>query len=173
MTYFFETYGCQMNIAESAAVEQLLIARGWTKASDAQFADMVIINTCSVRASAESRIIGRLGYFTGLKAVREKRPHAKTRKMEEAAAYVKDGPIPLTLVVMGCMAQRLLDSLKKDWPAIDYVVGTFAKNKFGDIISAAENSSQAQKRPAVTGPNFLRPRRPCNRSFSCCGESSP
>lgn len=148
MTYFFETYGCQMNIAESAAVEQLLIARGWTKASDAQFADMVIINTCSVRASAESRIIGRLGYFTGLKAVREKRPHAKTRKMEEAAAYVKDGPIPLTLVVMGCMAERLLDSLKKDWPAIDYVVGTFAKNKFGDIISAAENLSQGQKSAA-------------------------
>lgn len=148
MTYFFETYGCQMNIAESAAVEQLLIARGWTKASDAQFADMVIINTCSVRASAESRIIGRLGYFTGLKAVREKRPHAKTRKMEEAAAYVKDGPIPLTLVVMGCMAERLLDSLKKDWPAIDYVVGTFAKNKFGDIISAAENLSQGQKAAA-------------------------
>ena len=141
MTYFFETYGCQMNIAESAAVEQLLIARGWTKANDAQFADMVIINTCSVRASAESRIIGRLGYFTGLKAVREKRPHAKTRKMEEAAAYVKDGPIPLTLVVMGCMAQRLLDSLKKDWPAIDYVVGTFAKNKFGDIITAAQNAA--------------------------------
>ena len=128
-----------MNIAESAAVEQLLIARGWTKASDAQFADMVIINTCSVRASAESRIIGRLGYFTGLKAVREKRPHAKTRKMEEAAEYVKNGPIPLTLVVMGCMAQRLLDSLKKDWPAIDYVVGTFAKNKFGDIITAAQD----------------------------------
>lgn len=148
MTYFFETYGCQMNIAESAAVEQLLIARGWTKASDAQFADMVIINTCSVRASAESRIIGRLGYFTGLKAVREKRPHAKTRKMEAAAEYVKNGPIPLTLVVMGCMAQRLLDSLKKDWPAIDYVVGTFAKNKFGDIISAAENSSQGQKAAA-------------------------
>lgn len=148
MTYFFETYGCQMNIAESAAVEQLLIARGWTKASDAQFADMVIINTCSVRASAESRIIGRLGYFTGLKAVREKRPHAKTRKMEAAAEYVKNGPIPLTLVVMGCMAQRLLDSLKKDWPAIDYVVGTFAKNKFGDIISAAENSSQAQEAAA-------------------------
>ena len=142
MTYFFETYGCQMNIAESASVEQLLIARGWTKASEAQFADMVIINTCSVRASAESRIIGRLGYFTGLKSVREKRPHAKTRKMEAAAEYVKNGPIPLTLVVMGCMAQRLLDSLKKDWPAIDYVVGTFAKKNFGDIISAAENASQ-------------------------------
>ena len=157
MTYFFETYGCQMNIAESAAVEQLLIARGWTKADDAQFADMVIINTCSVRASAESRIIGRLGYFTGLKAVREKRPHAKTRKMEAAAQYVKDGAKPLVLVVMGCMAERLLESLKKDWPAIDYVVGTFAKKNFGDIIAAAQESlenfsanknlSQDQKAP--------------------------
>ncbi|MBR5097473.1 MAG: tRNA (N6-isopentenyl adenosine(37)-C2)-methylthiotransferase MiaB [Treponema sp.] len=140
MTYFFETYGCQMNIAESASVEQLLIARGWTKASEAQFADMVIINTCSVRASAESRIIGRLGYFTGLKAVREKRPNAKTRKMEAAAEFVKDGPKPLVLVVMGCMAERLLDSLKKDWPAIDYVVGTFAKKNFGDIIAAAQDT---------------------------------
>lgn len=146
MTYFFETYGCQMNIAESASVEQLLIARGWTKASEAQFADMVIINTCSVRASAESRIIGRLGYFTGLKAVREKRPNAKTRKMEAAAEFVKDGPKPLVLVVMGCMAERLLDSLKKDWPAIDYVVGTFAKKNFGDIIAAAQDRlAQAQE----------------------------
>ncbi|MCR5045193.1 MAG: tRNA (N6-isopentenyl adenosine(37)-C2)-methylthiotransferase MiaB [Treponema sp.] len=149
MTYFFETYGCQMNIAESASVEQLLVARGWTKASEAQFADMVIINTCSVRASAESRIFGRLGYFTGLKAVREKRPNAKTRKMEAAAEFVKDGPKPLTLVVMGCMAERLLDSLKKDWPAIDYVVGTFAKKNFGDIISAVQDANDNPKTPVM------------------------
>ncbi|MDE6069207.1 MAG: tRNA (N6-isopentenyl adenosine(37)-C2)-methylthiotransferase MiaB, partial [Treponemataceae bacterium] len=48
MTYFFETYGCQMNIAESAAVEQLFLARGWQKADDVQKADIVVINTCSV-----------------------------------------------------------------------------------------------------------------------------
>ena len=41
MTYFFETYGCEMNIAESAAVEQLFISRGWTKASEPELADMV------------------------------------------------------------------------------------------------------------------------------------
>ena len=61
MTYFFETYGCEMNKAESAAAEQLLLARGWTKALNEQVADLVIINTCSVRATAESRIVGRLG----------------------------------------------------------------------------------------------------------------
>ncbi len=105
----------------------------------AQLCDMVIINTCSVRATAETRIFGRLGFYAGLKKVRNAAPDAKTRSMEEAAAYVeKNGPVPLTLVVMGCMAERLLKSLQKDFPVVDYVVGTYAKNKFGDIISAVE-----------------------------------
>ncbi|MDE5580172.1 MAG: tRNA (N6-isopentenyl adenosine(37)-C2)-methylthiotransferase MiaB, partial [Treponemataceae bacterium] len=124
MTYFFETYGCQMNIAESAAVEQLFLARGWQKADDVQKADIVVINTCSVRATAEQRIFGRLGFFSGLKAVRAKTPGAKNKSLEIAAEFVKDGAKPLTLVVMGCMAERLLHSLKKDWPCVDYVVGT-------------------------------------------------
>ena len=80
MTYFFETYGCEMNIAESNAVEQLLIARGWQKASSAQIADLVIINTCSVRETAENRIIGRLGWYSGLKAVRECKNGAKANR---------------------------------------------------------------------------------------------
>lgn len=145
MTYFFETYGCEMNIAESASVEQILISRGWTKADSAQVADMVIINTCSVRATAETRIFGRLGFFTGLKKVRMMDPDAKTRsdEMKEAALYAeKNGPKPLTLVVMGCMAERLLNSLQKEWPVVDYVVGTYAKNKFGDIIHAVEEGQK-------------------------------
>ncbi len=142
MTYFFETYGCQMNIAESAAVEQLLISRGWTRSPEVQRADMVIINTCSVRQTAENRIFGRLGYFAGLKAVRACAPDAKSKTLEIAADYVKDGAKPLTLVVMGCMAERLLDSLQKDYPMIDYVVGTFAKKKFGDIIEAVEKGAE-------------------------------
>ncbi len=143
MTYFFETYGCEMNIAESAAVEQLFISRGWTEAASAQVADLVVINTCSVRKSAEDRIYGRLGWFTGLKKVRECRPDAKAKFMEEAVEYVKDGPKPLTIVFMGCMAERLLNSVKKDWPCIDYVVGTFAKHHFGDIITAVEEKREA------------------------------
>lgn len=143
MKYFFETYGCQMNIAESAAVEQLLIARGWEKSESAELADMAIINTCSVRASAENRIFGRLGYFTGLKAVRNKEEGAKGKFFEQASKLVENGPVPLTLVVMGCMAERLLDSLKNDWPCIDYVVGTYAKHHFGEIISAVEDKKDA------------------------------
>ena len=137
-TYFFETYGCEMNIAESAAVEQLFIARGWEKSESAQTADVAIINTCSIRETAENRILGRLGWFNGLKAVRECRPGAKSKMLEEAAEYVRDGAKPLTLIVMGCMAERLLTSFQKDYPFIDYVVGTYAKHHFSEIISAVE-----------------------------------
>ncbi len=137
-TYFFETYGCEMNIAESAAVEQLLIARGWKQAKSAQVADMAIINTCSVRETAENRIMGRLGWFNGLKAVRAKKLGAKTKMLDEAVEYVKNGAKPLTIVVMGCMAERLLKTFQKDYPFIDYVVGTYAKYQFSEIISAVE-----------------------------------
>ena len=82
MTYFFETYGCQMNSAESAAAEQRFLARGWTRAEDAEVADLVIINTCSVRATAENRIFGRLGWYAGLKALRACRPDAKNKSLE-------------------------------------------------------------------------------------------
>ncbi len=127
-----------MNIAESAAVEQLLITRGWTKATSAQVADLAVINTCSVRETAENRIMGRLGWYSGLKAVRECRLGAKTKMLEEAVEYVKNGPKPLTLVVMGCMAERLLKEFQKNYPFIDYVVGTYAKHYFGQIVEAIE-----------------------------------
>lgn len=143
MTYYFETYGCEMNKAESAAAEQLLLARGWTKALSEQVADLVIINTCSVRATAESRIVGRLGYYTGLKALRTGTPGAKDKTLDQAAALVAEkGAVPLTVVVMGCMAQRLLHSLKEQFPVVDYVVGTYAKNSLGDILTAVETGQK-------------------------------
>ncbi len=142
-TYFFETYGCEMNIAESASVEQLFISRGWQKAKNQQVADVCVINTCSVRKTAEDRIMGRLGWFSGLKKIRECRPDAKAKFMDDAVEFVKDGPKPLTLIFMGCMAERLLNSVKKDWPCIDYVVGTFAKHQFGEIIDAIEENRPA------------------------------
>ena len=138
MTYYFETYGCEMNIAESASMEQLLLARGWTKALSAQVADMIIVNTCSIRKSAEERIEGRLGWINGLKAVREKKTGAKTKLLDEAVEYVKDGAKPLTVVVTGCMAERLLPKFRQLYPFVDFVVGTYAKQHFGKIIEAVE-----------------------------------
>lgn len=131
-----------MNNAESASLASLLTSRGWKAAKSEQTADMVIINTCSVRKTAENRVFGRLGYYKGLKAVRSgKLTYA--RGMQEAMDMVKlSGEKPLKLVVTGCMAQRLLLELKKEYPEIDYVVGNFKKHHFGKIIQAVEEDSE-------------------------------
>ena len=117
-----------------------LISRGWTRAASAQTTDLIVINTCSIRKTAEDRIEGRLGWINGLKAVREKKTGAKTKFLEEAMDYVKDGAKPLTVLVTGCMAERLLPSFKERWPFVDFVVGTYAKHHFGKIIDAIEGA---------------------------------
>lgn len=123
MTFFFETYGCQMNKAESSAIEQLLLARGWSAADSARTADLIIINTCSVRATAESRVNGRLGWYT---ALRKERCEGR----------------PFVLAVTGCMAERLKEKIRERFPAVDYVVGNFEKERFADIAAAAENAAR-------------------------------
>ena len=128
MKYFFETYGCQMNKAESSSVEQILIERGWNSVENPEDANLVIINTCSVRATAETRIHGRLGWYSALK---------KTQ--------VKQNKTPITVVVMGCMAQRLLESLKKQFPVVDYVVGNFQKPFFTEIFEAVETGRKVNQ----------------------------
>lgn len=128
MKYFFETYGCQMNKAESSSVEQILIERGWNSVENPEDANLVIINTCSVRATAETRIHGRLGWYSALKK-----------------SQVKQNKNPITVVVMGCMAQRLLESLKKQFPVVDYVVGNFQKPFFAEIFEAVENGRKVNQ----------------------------
>ena len=66
-TYLIETYGCQMNVAESNAIELLLKGRGMEAVTDPLAADVVLINTCSVRKTAENRIWGRLGFYSAVK----------------------------------------------------------------------------------------------------------
>jgi tRNA-2-methylthio-N6-dimethylallyladenosine synthase len=110
--FFLETYGCQMNAAESFSVERELLNLGWQQADDETEADLVILNTCAVRHSAEQRIHGRIGYYQHLKQSR-----------------------PLSLVVMGCMTERLKSSLRESFPAVDMLVGTFGKRDFLKFIS--------------------------------------
>ncbi len=104
MRYLLESYGCQMNMAESAALDNALERAGLVKTDNGEEADAVIINTCSVRKSAEDRIWGRLSYYGHLK---------KSRKLK--------------LIVTGCMAERLKEDLKKDAPFVDAVIGTNEK----------------------------------------------
>lgn len=139
MKYFIETYGCQMNKAESAALETLMREHGWSQAEDDGEADLVLINTCSVRATAETRALGRLDHFAA-------------RKRDLAAA----GRKPFALIVTGCMAERLKRSIRERQPAIDYVVGTFQKQAFGlilDAIAAGRRLEDVEESPAFVFAN--------------------
>lgn len=116
-SYWIETYGCQMNSAESNALELQLKGAGLVPAVTAEEADCAILNTCSVRKSAENRIWGRLGLFA-----RIKKEH------------------PLTLIVTGCMAERLQEELKDDAPHVDYVLGTNDKQKILEVLVSPESA---------------------------------
>ncbi|MDR0452755.1 MAG: tRNA (N6-isopentenyl adenosine(37)-C2)-methylthiotransferase MiaB [Treponema sp.] len=136
MTFFFETYGCQMNTAESAALAEILRERGWSAAEKGEDADLVLLNTCSVRETAEKRVLGRLAQYAALK------------KKKEARAF--------TLVVAGCMAQRLGGKLREEYRAVDYVMGTGARSVFPQILEAAERGGrEALPDPAGVEPAFV------------------
>jgi tRNA-2-methylthio-N6-dimethylallyladenosine synthase len=100
-SFYIETYGCQMNIAESHVLDASFLQQGFRAAVHPEEADIVIINTCSVRKTAENRIWGRIGFYKHLKQSKE-----------------------LLLIITGCMAERLGDEIIKKEPAVDLVIGT-------------------------------------------------
>ncbi|MBQ35456.1 MAG: tRNA (N6-isopentenyl adenosine(37)-C2)-methylthiotransferase MiaB [Gemmatimonadaceae bacterium] len=98
---YVETYGCQMNVADSETVTSILGDAGFRLVSAPEEADIILINTCAVRENAEERVIGRASQLNGL---RRQRPD-------------------LTLGILGCMAQHLADSLPTRAPWVDLVAG--------------------------------------------------
>ncbi len=94
-----ETFGCQMNVADSENLADLLAIRGFTETSKNDEADLIIVNTCSVREKAESRAKARL---------------------REHGARKKKGAL---LWVIGCMAQNIGEALKKEIPGLNRVIG--------------------------------------------------
>ena len=131
-SFFIETYGCQMNVAESNALESLLLASGWKAADRPEDADLAIINTCSVRKSAENRIWGRLGAYK----------YMKTRRAAEGKG--------MTLVLTGCMADRIGDELKKTAPQIDHVVGNNGKLRILEIAGVAGKTGSENDKYSFT-----------------------
>lgn len=111
MNFFVETYGCQMNKADSISVIENLKMSGFIQVFSPHEANFIIINTCSVRKTAENRIWGRLGSYKSLKK--------------------KYG---LFILVMGCMSQRLGIEFFNESPIVDIVVGTFYKDKIPEIV---------------------------------------
>ncbi len=100
-TYLIETYGCQMNVADSELVEGILNKIGMQKTTVVDDADAIFLNTCAIRENAESKIHSRLGNLYKL----------KLNKPE------------LIIGVLGCMAQNLKDDLLKNKPYVDIILG--------------------------------------------------
>ena len=102
MRFHIKTYGCQMNVRDTQSVAVLLERHGLTPAASEADAELIIVNSCSVRGKAEDKAIGKLGILCATKRDRPGR----------------------IIGVMGCMVQRMGESLFEKVPALDFAVGT-------------------------------------------------
>ena len=110
---YIETYGCQMNVADTEVVFSILTREGYDRTEDIAEADVIMANTCSIRDNAEQRIWGRIDYFRGF---RKKRPG-------------------LIVGILGCMAERLKDALL-DSGKVDLVAGPDAYRNLPALLAA-------------------------------------
>ena len=118
---FIETYGCQMNVADTEVVASIMEMDGYTLTDDDKEADAIFVNTCSIRENAEQKVIQRLEYFQSLK-----------RKSKEN----------IIIGVLGCMAERVKSDLI-DNHNVDVVVGPDAYLDLPNLVGAAEQGEKA------------------------------
>jgi tRNA-2-methylthio-N6-dimethylallyladenosine synthase len=117
---FIETYGCQMNVNDSEVVASILASQGYASTNNIDEASIILINTCSIRENAETRVWGRLEVFRQIKKIK-----------------------PWVIVgVLGCMAERLKDDLLEDERVVDLVVGPDAYRELPILIRAAEEGQR-------------------------------
>ncbi|HEX2868220.1 MAG TPA: tRNA (N6-isopentenyl adenosine(37)-C2)-methylthiotransferase MiaB [Ignavibacteriales bacterium] len=117
---YIETYGCQMNLADTEIVMGILKTNGYEITQTAEDANVILLNTCSVRDNAEQRIYGRLGNF-------------KTLKTEKPG---------LVVGILGCMAERLKKDLIEDKKIVDLVVGPDEYRRLPEYLSVAFNGDK-------------------------------
>lgn len=117
---FIETYGCQMNVADSEVIASVMQMAGYSVAESLDEADAVFMNTCSIRDNAEQKILNRLEHFYALK---KKKKH-------------------LIVGVLGCMAERVKDELIEKHH-VDLVVGPDAYLTLPDLVAAVETGEKA------------------------------
>ena len=118
---FIETYGCQMNVADSEVVASIMKMAGYTVCQDLNEADAIFMNTCSVRENAENKIYNRLEFFHSLR--KNKKPH-------------------LIIGVLGCMAERAKEDLINNHHT-DLVVGPDGYLSLPDLIASVEAGEKA------------------------------
>ena len=112
-TYFIETYGCQMNVADSELVESILKGEGYSKAAQLYDADVIFVNTCAIRERAEEKVHSQLGRYDLIK---------------------KENPDTI-IGVLGCMAQSLKHDLLENRPYVDIILGPDSYRKLPDLLS--------------------------------------
>ncbi len=117
---YIETYGCQMNVNDSEVVASILIANGYAITSNINEADVILINTCSIRENAETRVFGRIDLF----------------------GQVKRSKPSVLVGVLGCMAERLKDQLLEEKKVVDLVVGPDAYRELPVLLRAAEDGQK-------------------------------
>tara|TARA_Y100000588_G_scaffold395307_1_gene522869 strand:- start:8115 stop:9416 length:1302 start_codon:yes stop_codon:yes gene_type:complete len=100
-SYYLETYGCQMNVADSELIEKLLHSEGYKQTDQMEKADAIFVNTCAIRDHAEQKVHSRLGLFNRVK---------------------RENP-GVIIGVLGCMAQNLKDDILTNKPYVDIILG--------------------------------------------------
>jgi tRNA-2-methylthio-N6-dimethylallyladenosine synthase len=123
---YIKTYGCQMNERDSEQVAQMLIARGHTITAEAEEADVVLLNTCSVRDLAEQKALGKMGMLGTL---------CRNR--------------PVIYGFLGCMAQSRGAALLSEMPHLDLVVGTQKFHRVAEYVDQAIERKWAARRDDV------------------------
>ncbi len=118
---YLETYGCQMNVADSEVVASVMKMAGYDTCETLEQADAILINTCSVRDNAEQRIFARLNQLNALRRTRDRK---------------------LLVGIIGCMAERMKDTLMKDYD-VDLVAGPDSYLQLPALIASAETGHKA------------------------------
>ncbi|MEL6558457.1 MAG: tRNA (N6-isopentenyl adenosine(37)-C2)-methylthiotransferase MiaB [Bacteroidota bacterium] len=117
---YIESYGCQMNFSDSEIVSSIMSENGFDTTSDFETADVIFLNTCSIRDKAEQTVRNRLKQFNKVK---------------------KEKP-ELTIGVLGCMAERLKSKLLEEEKIVDVVVGPDAYRDLPNLVKEAEEGSK-------------------------------
>ncbi len=141
---FIETYGCQMNVADSEVVASIMETIGYELCEQLEDADAVFMNTCSVRDNAEQKIYGRLQFFQSLKAKREaeyRKAINKLKKEGKSQSEMPAGPQGLIVGVLGCMAERVREELMQH--GANLVAGPDSYLDLPNLVSAAEQGEEA------------------------------
>ena len=131
--FFIKTYGCQMNERDSEQVAHSLIARGYERAAHETEADVVLLNTCSVRDMADQKALGKMGM---LGRIAQERPH-------------------VVFGFLGCMAQARGASLLKNLPHVDLVVGTQKFHRVADYVEELVDKKSSNCRPHTAAHHAL------------------